>query len=249
MLHRTRDLSALSPMEEMPAADRNHRGKWYITKPMPRLALPGGASDLPGARVVSRDLDTETAAQHDALDAVMLRLQSHDHDALAELYDSTIARVLALARAMLRDPADAEELVCDVYERAWLRADTFDAARGTVLAWLLAICRTQALDRLRKRRALLRKHEAFSREPEETSVKGPEYFLDRFQNGHAVHAALTSLMPLRQKLLDLSFFRGLSHKEIAEELDMPLGTVKSHLRRALLELRDRLGLDGTYDEN
>jgi RNA polymerase sigma-70 factor (ECF subfamily) len=50
-------------------------------------------------------------------------------------------------------------------------------------------------------------------------------------------------------LLDLSFFRGLSHKEIAEELDMPLGTVKSHLRRALLELRDRLGLDGTYDEN
>jgi RNA polymerase sigma-70 factor (ECF subfamily) len=179
----------------------------------------------------------------------MLRLRAHDPDALSELYDSTVARILALARAMLRDQADAEELVCDVYERAWLRADTFDAARGTVLAWLLTICRSQALDRLRKRRALLRKHEAFSREPEEASVSGPDDLLDRFQSGHAVHVALASLTPLRQQLLELAFFRGLGHLEIAEELDMPLGTVKSHLRRALLELRDRLGLDGTCDEN
>jgi RNA polymerase sigma-70 factor (ECF subfamily) len=186
--------------------------------------------------------------QPDALDAVMLRLRSHDPDALAELYDSTVARILALARAMLRNQADAEELVCDVYERAWLRADTFDATRGTVLAWLLTNCRSQALDRLRKRRALLRKHEAFSREPEEASVAGPEDLLGRFQSGHAVHAALASLTPLRQKMLELAFFRGLSHREIAEELDMPLGTVKSHLRRALLELRERLELDGAHDE-
>ena len=236
-------------MEETPANGSDRRGKWYIARQMSTSESPDTVTGQSGAQGTSPSLDMGAPVQPDALDAVMLRLRSRDPDALAELYDSTVARILALARAMLRNQADAEELVCDVYDRAWLRADTFDATRGTVLAWLLTICRSQALDRLRKRRALLRKHEAFSREPGEASVSGPEDLLDRFQSGHAVHAALASLTPLRQKLLELAFFRGLGHREIAEELDMPLGTVKSHLRRALLELRDRLGLDGTYDEN
>ena len=233
----------------MPANGSDRRGKWYIGRQMSTSELPDAVTGQSGAQGTSRILDMGSPVQPDALDAVMLRMRSRDPDALAELYDSTVARILALARAMLRNPADAEELVCDVYERAWLRAATFDPTRGTVLAWLLTICRSQALDRLRKSRALLRKHEAVSREPEEASVSGPEDLLDRFQSGHAVHAALASLTPLRQQLLELAFFRGLGHREIAEELDMPLGTVKSHLRRALLELRDRLGLDGTYDEN
>lgn len=233
----------------MPADGSDRRGKWYIAGQMSTSESQDTVTGQSRAKGTSRNLDMGSVVQPDALDAVMLRLRSHDPDALAELYDNTVARILALARAMLRNQADAEELVCEVYERAWLRADTFDATRGTVLAWLLTICRSQALDRLRKRRALLRKHEAFSLEPEEASVSGPEDLLDRFQSGHAVHAALASLTPLRQQLLELAFFRGLSHTEIAAELDMPLGTVKSHLRRTLTDLRDRLGLDWMHDEN
>jgi RNA polymerase sigma-70 factor (ECF subfamily) len=155
---------------------------------------------------------------------------------------------MALARVMLRDPSDAEELVCEVYQRAWLKADRFDATRGTVLAWLLTMCRSQALDLLRKRRKLMRTREALEREPQKTDSSGPEELLECFQRGHCVHAALAALPPLRRQMIALAFFKGLSHKEIAAELTLPLGTVKSHLRRALLELRGRLGLDGYNHE-
>jgi RNA polymerase sigma-70 factor (ECF subfamily) len=209
--------------------------------------MPDKARVRSQAKVVLRNLQAGTLAQQDALDAVMRRLQSRDSDALAELYDHTVDKVMALARVMLRDWAEAEELVCDVYERAWLRAAAFDATRGTALAWMLTICRSQALDRLRKRRAQLRTREALGREPEGTSVSGPDNILDSFERGHAVHAALSALTPLRRQMIELAFFRGLSHQEIAAELEMPIGTVKSHLRRGLAELRDRIGLDGTHD--
>ena len=201
------------------------------------------------AKAALRSLDTGTPVPHELLNALVLRLQSRDPDALAEIYDCTVGKILALARVMLGDRADADELVVDVYERAWMRADSFDAARGTVLAWLLTICRSQALDRLRSRRTALRMREAVGHEPVETSDSGPVDILDSFERGHAVHAALSALTPLRRQLIKLAFFRDLSHKEIAAELKMPLGTVKSCLRRGLAELRDRLGLDGIHDEN
>jgi RNA polymerase sigma-70 factor (ECF subfamily) len=249
MLHHKKYLAVAPLAGKKLADDRDFRGTWYIDNQMSRQPVPHAAKISSQAMVASRDLDAEIPAQHDALNAVMLRLRARNPDALAELYDHTVAKVLTLARIILRNQADAEELVCVVYERAWLRADTFDATRGTALVWLLTICRSQALDRLRNRRALLRTREALGREPEESSVSGPEDVLDCFQRGHAVHAALAALTPLRREMIALAFFRGLSHQEIAAELDMPLGTVKSHLRRALTELRDRLELDGMHDEN
>ena len=211
--------------------------------------MPHSARAPSRAKAVSRDVPTGKPGELDWLDAVMQRIRSRDPDALAELYDHTVAKVMALARVMLRDPPDAEELVCDVYERAWRQAGSFDATRGTALAWLLMMCRSQALDRLRRRRRHARTIEAFARESELTSDSGPEDFLEHYQRGHAVHVALAAMTPLRRRMIGLAFFRDLSHQEIAAELGMPLGTVKSHMRRGLTELRDRLGLEGPYDEN
>lgn len=190
----------------------------------------------------------DTRAEHALLESVLLRVQSRDPQALAELFDLTVGRVMALARVILRDRRDAEEIVCEVYEQAWQQASRFDPSRGTTLAWLLTICRSRALDELRRRRTRTRVHAVLAREPAESAASRPDDVLDLFQRGHAVHAALAALTPLRRQMIALAFFRGLSHQEIAVELDMPLGSVKSHLRRGLTELRERLGLVGTYHE-
>lgn len=249
MKHCTRQLAALALADQESVAGENDPDGCYTASQVGLQAMSPAVKTAKPTRIIPRRPDRVAVPQIDALAPVILRLRSRDPDALASLYDQTVAKVLALASAMMRDRADADELVCDVYERAWSRAETFDGSRGTVLAWLLTICRSQALDRLRRRRAQLRTREAYGREPSESTVAGPENALDRFQQGHAVHAALAALTPQRRRMIALAFFGGLSHQEIAAELGMPLGTVKSHLRRGLTELRERLGFDGFHDED
>jgi RNA polymerase sigma-70 factor (ECF subfamily) len=173
--------------------------------------------------------------------ALMARVCDRDQSAFNELYDLTVAKVYGLARAMLRIPADAEELVVDVYERAWQNAASYDAARGSAYAWLLVICRSRALDLLRQRKTRSASLSALALEPVEANDSpGPESLLDLFQRGHSVERALAALQPLRRQMIGLAFFEGLSHQEIAEKLNMPIGTVKSHVKRALAELRAQL---------
>lgn len=162
------------------------------------------------------------------------------HDAaLGQLYDVTASKLYGLARAMLGNTADAEEVVCDVYVQVWQTAASFDSTRGSVLAWLMTICRSRSLDLLRQRRA--RAERNVEEMPEEVGGDpGPEDMLTQFQEGTAVHRALAQLSPLRRQLVALAFFKGLSHQEIAVAMKLPIGTVKSHLRRSLLSLREVL---------
>jgi RNA polymerase sigma factor (sigma-70 family) len=115
-----------------------------------------------------------------------------------------------------------------------------------VMAWLAVMARNRAVDRLRQRRELLSlddaRHGALAASLVGETM-GPEQVLAQFQSGSAVHRALQSLKPERRYLLGLAFFQGLSHQEIADATGMPLGTVKSHLRRALAALQDELTVD------
>jgi RNA polymerase sigma factor (sigma-70 family) len=166
-----------------------------------------------------------------------------DDAALSLLYRHTVAQVFAIARGVLRSKEDAEEVVCDVYTHAWLRASSFDAGRGSVMAWLAVMARNRALDRLRQRRDLVSLDDErgdAGGAPLMIDAFGPEQILARFQSGTAVHRALESLTPQRRRLLSLSFFQGLSHQEIADVVGLPLGTVKSHVRRALATLQCEL---------
>jgi RNA polymerase sigma-70 factor (ECF subfamily) len=177
------------------------------------------------------------------LAAVMLRVRDRDSTAFGLLYDATVAKVFAMARNMLRNKADAEDMVCEVYEQAWLQAERFDPERGNALAWLLTICRSRCLDALRQRQ--VRHKYAARQQPDsaDTSDDNPRDLLEQLQNGSAIHAALARLAPVRQQMVALAFFRDLSHQEIAKTLKMPLGTVKSHLRRAVLDLRAALAVE------
>jgi RNA polymerase sigma-70 factor (ECF subfamily) len=161
---------------------------------------------------------------------------------LGELYDLTVSKVFALARLIVRNPADAEEVVCDVYTQVWRSAASYQGDRGEVMGWLLVMCRSRALDLSRRNRlrARVASLEVPQTENDCLEQAGIEDILDLVKQGSAVHRALRKLTPLRRNLIALAFFRGLSHMEIAKECELPVGTVKSHIRRALTAMRAEL---------
>ena len=180
------------------------------------------------------------------LEAVLRAMARGNQAALSQLYEQTVAQVHAIAMRLLRCKEDAEEVVCDVYAHVWQNARSYDSQRGTVMAWLAVMTRNRAVDRLRQRRDTLSLDDdrqgalAASLAGE---ALGPEQVLAQFQSGTAVHSALRSLSAQRRYLLGLAFFEGLSHQEIADATRIPLGTVKSHLRRALAALQGELSVD------
>jgi RNA polymerase sigma-70 factor (ECF subfamily) len=184
-----------------------------------------------------RDADME-------LDALVARMQQRDEAALADLYNRAVATVYALAVRILGIRADAEEVTVDVFSQAWDRAADFDAGRGSVMAWLITICRTRAIDQLRRRARRHSVHEQFAAEPVAGDVAdSPEDLLEVVETGSRVHGALRELSTERRQVLSLAYLRGLTHEEIAVFTRLPLGTVKSHIRRGLGELREHLGAE------
>ena len=172
---------------------------------------------------------------------LVARMQRRDEAALAELYDLLVARVLSLALRMVQTRADAEEVAIDVFAQAWDTAERFDAERGNVMAWLLTICRSRSLDLLRRRTARQNAEDRLAAEPlTEDSASGPEDLLAIVETGSIVHAALRELSPERRQVLSLAYLRGYTQEEIATFTGLPLGTVKSHVRRSLSELREHL---------
>lgn len=169
----------------------------------------------------------------------MSKIRAHEDDALAELYACMAAPLHIAARRLLGSHECAQEIVCDVFIYVWQHAADYDAGRGSVKSWLYGITRHRAIDRWRRnrRQPLLNARLMLEHAPE---FPGPDQILGRFQDRNSLHAALAALSPLRQKLLALSFFDGLSHEEISVTSGIPLGTVKSHLRRALLAMRTSL---------
>jgi RNA polymerase sigma-70 factor (ECF subfamily) len=179
------------------------------------------------------------------LGELLREMAAGNEAALSALYQQTVSQVIGITRSMLWLKEDAEEVVCDVYTHAWQRAKSYDRRRGSVMAWLAVMTRNLAIDRLRQRRA------ALSHEADETlcdraaAVAGtsPDHLLAQWQAALAVHRALSSLSPQRRRLVDLAFFQGLTHQEIASAVGLPLGTVKSHIRRALVALQAELLTD------
>jgi RNA polymerase sigma-70 factor, ECF subfamily len=178
----------------------------------------------------------------DLVNAIVFR----DERAFAELCRHTSARVYFIAWAWLRSREDAEEVVCDVHLHVWQCARAYDAARGSVMGWLAVITRNRAIDRLRQRRHVVslddERHQALA-----ASLVGvqadAEYHWRRDYANTVLHRALLDLPEERRQLLELAFFDHLSHGAIARSLSMPLGTVKSHLRRTLQLLQTVLTRD------
>jgi RNA polymerase sigma factor (sigma-70 family) len=194
-------------------------------------------------RRTSRDTWSRRSAEQLALDALASRLCTRDVSAFGDLYDLTVERVFTLAMFLLRNRADADDIVSDVYVNAWNRIESYDPARGDLLAWLLTMCRSRAIDAMREQRTRVRVSEAYHRDQLADGAGDAEPLLEMLQPQHAVTEALTDLSPLRREVLGLAFCRGLTHGEIAVELSLPLGSVKSHLRRAIAQVRSAVSGD------
>lgn len=171
---------------------------------------------------------------------LVTQMQRGDERALEELYDTTVGKLFALAKAIVRHETDAEEVVCATYAFAWSHAGRYDPQRASVLGWLTMLCRSRALDVLRQRRANGAKAGIVEAGQLQDEGHGPDDLLSLMQQQSLVQAALRALTPQRRRLVSMAFLQGLSHPQIAKATGLPLGTVKSHIRRALDELRNRL---------
>ena len=189
-------------------------------------------------RPTSPDAPQETAPA-DA--AIVRRLAGGDRTALAELYDRHGDIVYSLACRILGSTPDAEDVVQDVFTQAWRQADRYDAGRASPAAWLLNMTRTRAIDRLRANRTRQRVT------PDEErvalaadSTDDQEQRAIGAQRAGRVRAALGVLAQAQRQAIELAYFNGLTHTEIARQLGEPLGTVKTRIRSGLLKLRDAL---------
>ncbi len=177
------------------------------------------------------------AADHAALE----RMARGDHEALAELYDRHGRLVFSLALRILRDQSDAEDIVQDVFSQAWRQAARYESSRGNVIAWLLNLTRSRAIDRLRGRRA---RPDTAAGDPATLELPDRSQPVDEqialSTEAARIRAAVDELSVLQRVAIELAFYEGLTHVEIAERLELPLGTVKTRIRQGLLKLRERL---------
>jgi len=160
---------------------------------------------------------------------------------LAALYDESSRLVYTIALRILRDEADASEVVVDVYRQVWQTAVQFDERRGSAAAWLAIVARSRAMDRRRSRTARTQIEVSVAEAPRAV-VQGPspEDMAAATQTSRHVLRALTAVPSEQREALELAFFAGLSHSEIAEKLGQPLGTVKTRIRLGVVKLRDLL---------
>ena len=176
-----------------------------------------------------------------ASDEVLLRrIASRDPKALRELYDRSASVALAVAQRILRSAPEAQDVLQDAFVEAWRNASQFDARRGTAVAWLLAITRSRALDRLRSRAAADRASTALKAE-EQPAVPLPIESATQRQERDRLQQALAALPSEQRDTVQLAYFEGLTQVEIAARLGQPLGTVKTRSRLALEKLARILG--------
>jgi RNA polymerase sigma-70 factor (ECF subfamily) len=169
------------------------------------------------------------------------RIASGENEALSELYAATSRVVFALALRILRDPSAAEDVTIEVFTQVWRQADRYDVRRGSPSAWLLTIARTRAIDKLRSTHQMRTRGESLGAvEQRAADVASPAETAADGERSEIVRAALEKLSPEQRAVIELAYFGGLSHSEIAKELDQPLGTVKTRTRLALMRLRESL---------
>lgn len=162
---------------------------------------------------------------------VMRRIAGRDQHALRELYQEYGKAVYSLSYRILQNVVWAEEVTQDTFLKVWDQAGRWDSSRGKLRNWLLTIAHFTAIDRLRKERRQPAVHDDEINEEISGVITG-------WQEGSALHMLVRQLPPEQSTLIQLAFFEGMSHSQIAARLSLPLGTVKTRLRSGLQRLRD-----------
>jgi len=165
-----------------------------------------------------------------------------DRDAFTTLYDATSSRVFGLAVRVVRDPAQAEEVAQEAFLEIWKTSGRFDADRGSPLGWLLTIVHRKAVDRVRSAEASTRRDNSYHSQNQPVAHDATAEAAHASLDAHRVRTALKSLTSIQREALELAYFGGYTHTEVATMLDLPVGTAKTRIRDGLIRLRDTMGV-------
>ena len=175
---------------------------------------------------------------------LLRRIALGERVAFEALYDRYVNILYASALKFVKEDADAQDVVQDVFIQIWDKAKLYDPAKGKPLTWALTLTRNRSIDRIRaiQRRTRLRdEFEAETVMDESVGVREALSGVDASEKGQILRTAVSQLSPQQKKVIELAYFGGLTQTEIAEKLGEPLGTVKARARRGLLRLKELLG--------
>ncbi len=195
-----------------------------------KTPAPGASGDSSPER---RDVD---------LADLLRRSARGDEASFSVLYDATAARVYGLVLRVVRDPAQAEEVTQECFLDVWRTASRFDPDRGSAISWLLTIAHRKGVDRVRSAEAANRRDTTYHRSsgvvPHDETAEAATSSLE----AKRVRTAMTTLTAVQREALELAYFGGYTHTEVATMLDLPVGTAKTRIRDGLIRLRDAMGL-------
>ena len=176
---------------------------------------------------------------------LLARIAAGDQPALAEFYDASSAKVFGLVMKILADRTVAEEVTMDVYTQVWRRASTYDTERGTPGSWLMMLAKTSAIDRFRSSYLERGRQVPLDHAAEVPGDRAtPEQYSAGLERQRLVQEALASLTAEQRQAIALAYYWGLSQSEIADRLQLPLGTVKTRMRLGMIRLREVLAPHG-----
>lgn len=207
--------------------------------------MPGLAS-----RSTVRLVPADTALV-DADLALVRAVAINEAGAMGRFYDRFSSLVVAVALRMFRDRSEAEELAEDVFVELWQRAAQYDHTRGGVATWIATVTRSRGIDRLRRRQRQQARELGDDLKPGSAALMSgddPLAQVAAHEERRQVRELLDALTAEQRQALELAYFEGLSHSEVATRLSRPLGTVKSHIRQGLIRLREALRIPGQVNE-
>jgi RNA polymerase sigma-70 factor (ECF subfamily) len=176
------------------------------------------------------------------LDAMLIRVARGDQAAFEAVYDRMAGPVYGLIRRVLRDPAQSEEVTQEVLLEVWRTAARFDAKRGSAGSWMLTIAHRRAVDRVRSETAAAEREQRSAAVPDPAPADEVAETVEASLEAERVRRCLDGLTDLQREAVTLAFYKGYSYPQVAELLDVALGTIKTRIRDGLIRMRDCLGV-------
>jgi RNA polymerase sigma-70 factor (ECF subfamily) len=194
--------------------------------------------------LVEGDMDGWTPAAPDPVSAddLLSRVATGDQAAFADLYDELSGRVLGLVTRLLRDRAQSEEVTQEVFLEVWQQAARFDQSRGSAASWVLTMAHRRAVDRVRASQSSRDRDTKIGIRDFETDFDSVSESVEIRLEHERVSRALSRLTEFQRQAVQLAYYGGFSHSEMAEKLGVPIGTVKTRLRDGMIRLRDEMGV-------
>jgi RNA polymerase sigma-70 factor (ECF subfamily) len=201
-----------------------------------RLALVDPHTPLPS------DVPATATSETSDLAELLKRSGRGDEAAFAQLYDAVAGRLFGLALRVVRDPAQAEEVCQEALLDIWRTAARFDPARGSALSWVFTLVHRKAVDRVRSAEASTRRDTSYHHQTRPVDHDATAEAVEATFEARRVRTALDTLTPVQREAIDLAYFGGYTHTEVATMLDLPVGTAKTRIRDGLIRLRDAMGV-------